>query len=432
MALSCNHRASDTRVALQAMQLRAAARALASLLAVVVLWSVPAVAQTTDIEPLPEPEISKEINQRLEKQIETIRENLNEQASRSQDDSRKAASVLDEVRAIDQRLLSSSRKSEDLRDEEKSLEADYAQLSQMLTVLDAERAKTRLEIVKRLNGIYRRGRLGSPRVMIEAASSTEPLRMARYLAAISKADAAAMHEYEHARGKYRQTLAEMEAAKTSAAATRRELAQENAAYEKIRGEKLALLKRIESEMTVRNTEMKRLKAAEEDLAKILAETPIPEPGKDSGEAAPQPIKLVRRYTPSGEPFSKLKGRLGTPMEGEIVERFGVENGSGVRHNGIVIRPGEDRRVMAVADGEVVFAGPFPGLGNTVVINHGERYHSVYAQLDQIGPEVGQQIRRGSQVGFLAAGSTLHFELRAQGKPLDPLAWFAGGKQAFAR
>ena len=93
----------------------------------------------------------------------------------------------------------------------------------------------------------------------------------------------------------------------------------------------------------------------------------------------------------------------------------------------------DRRVMTVAEGEVVFAGPFPGLGNTIILNHGDRYHTVYAHLSSIAHEVGQKVRQNEMIGSLAASDPmLHFEIRSEGKAVDPVPWLAGGEAAFSR
>jgi septal ring factor EnvC (AmiA/AmiB activator) len=99
----------------------------------------------------------------------------------------------------------------------------------------------------------------------------------------------------------------------------------------------------------------------------------------------------------------------------------------------MVRAEGDRRVVTVAEGEVVFAGPFPGLGNTIILNHGDRYHTVYAHLSSVAHEVGQKVRQNEVIGALAAADPmLHFELRSEGKAVDPLPWFAGGEAAFSR
>lgn len=84
-------------------------------------------------------------------------------------------------------------------------------------------------------------------------------------------------------------------------------------------------------------------------------------------------------------------------------------------------------IVAVADGTVIFAEWGGGYGNLVIVQHGEDWRSYYAHLTAILVEVGQKVRQGELLG--GAGSTgystgthLHFELRYQGRPVDPLLY----------
>ena len=81
-------------------------------------------------------------------------------------------------------------------------------------------------------------------------------------------------------------------------------------------------------------------------------------------------------------------------------------------------------IVAVADGVVVFAEWGGGYGNLVIVEHGDGWRSYYAHLAEIVVEAGQKVRQGELVG--GAGTTgystgphLHFELRYQGRPVDP-------------
>ena len=81
-------------------------------------------------------------------------------------------------------------------------------------------------------------------------------------------------------------------------------------------------------------------------------------------------------------------------------------------------------IVAVADGVVVFAEWGGGYGNLVIVDHDDNWRSYYAHLSEIVVEVGQEVRQGELLG--GAGTTgystgphLHFEIRYQGRPVDP-------------
>lgn len=81
-------------------------------------------------------------------------------------------------------------------------------------------------------------------------------------------------------------------------------------------------------------------------------------------------------------------------------------------------------IVAVADGEVVFADWGGGYGNLVILEHGNEWRSYYAHLTEIAVEVGQRVRQGETLGGagttgFSTGSHLHFELRYRGRPVDP-------------
>jgi murein DD-endopeptidase MepM/ murein hydrolase activator NlpD len=83
--------------------------------------------------------------------------------------------------------------------------------------------------------------------------------------------------------------------------------------------------------------------------------------------------------------------------------------------------------MAARSGEVVFAGWRGGYGNCTIIDHGGGLATLYAHQSEIGVSEGDEVGRGEVIG--AAGSTgyatgphLHFEVRLNGTPVDPLPY----------
>jgi septal ring factor EnvC (AmiA/AmiB activator) len=72
---------------------------------------------------------------------------------------------------------------------------------------------------------------------------------------------------------------------------------------------------------------------------------------------------------------------------------------------------------------VVFADRFRGYGLMVVVDHGGKHHSLYAQLAEIDVVPGQEVAAGAVLGTAdAAGPGVYFEMRFQGRPEDPQGW----------
>ena len=93
------------------------------------------------------------------------------------------------------------------------------------------------------------------------------------------------------------------------------------------------------------------------------------------------------------------------------------------HNGIEIEAPPDAPVRAVHEGRVVFADRFRGYGLMVVMDHGGKHHSLYAQLADVAVAVGQEVATGTVLGTAdpagAAGPGVYFEMRYQGPPGGP-------------
>jgi septal ring factor EnvC (AmiA/AmiB activator) len=382
-------------------------------------------------------------------QLEDLRHDLEQQASLEEERAERMRRLLDEIRSLDARLLGSSRNLAGLETEDEAVEVEYASHQGRLDMLETEYAKSRALLAARLSSIYKRGRLGNSRALLQTATSTEPLRMARYLAAISKADASVFTDYEAVRRKHRAALAELAEKKADVDAKKAAIEQEQARYESARSAKQALVASLEHDQAAGRSEQKRLKAAESDLERILAETAAavpPSPPKEIARAEPvspaerrarsSPVRRILGSRGRGEavelPFAELKGKLRPPVHGAVLARFGDARETGPPSQGVLVRSAKDFQVTAVGSGEVVFSGPFPGLGKTLIINHGGRYHSVYAHLDVIQHEVGGHVRTNEVIGTVAKSEPiLHFELRAEGKALDPAPWLEGGYEAFS-
>ena len=121
-----------------------------------------------------------------------------------------------------------------------------------------------------------------------------------------------------------------------------------------------------------------------------------------------------------------KGTLPWPVQGEVVTQFGSvvdpKYGTVTKSTGVDIVTRSGSPVLAVDSGKVSFADIFIGYGRMVILDHGNRCHSIYSRLSDVKVKVGASVAKGSSVGV--SGDTLHFEFRVGGKPVDPLEWLA--------
>lgn len=112
-----------------------------------------------------------------------------------------------------------------------------------------------------------------------------------------------------------------------------------------------------------------------------------------------------------------------PAKGKIIEKF--SNAS----KGIDIAGGLGNKVMAAADGRVVYSGnALPGYGNLIIIKHNDDYLTAYAHNQSILVKEQQAVRAGEQIATMGATGTssvrLHFEIRYKAKSVDPLKYLS--------
>jgi murein hydrolase activator len=131
------------------------------------------------------------------------------------------------------------------------------------------------------------------------------------------------------------------------------------------------------------------------------------------------------------PISKAKGRLPYPAVGRVIGRYGQATNSGLTRKGISIETRVGAHVIAPYDGLVVFAGPFRGYGQILILEHGEGYHTLLAGMTRIDTILGQWLAAGEPIGLMEApdrkNPVLYVELRRNGQPINPLPWLASRK-----
>ena len=137
-------------------------------------------------------------------------------------------------------------------------------------------------------------------------------------------------------------------------------------------------------------------------------------------------------TTASLPIRPFKGDLPWPITGEVTSRFGRvasgRFGTTIVRNGIEIAATEGTEAKAVHEGTVAYAAPFSGFGKLVIVDHGSSAFTLYGHLLQATVTAGASVRRGTvvgRVGMAPSGApALYFEVRIDGRPVDPLQWLA--------
>jgi septal ring factor EnvC (AmiA/AmiB activator) len=145
------------------------------------------------------------------------------------------------------------------------------------------------------------------------------------------------------------------------------------------------------------------------------------PAKPSPEQPPPPPP------PDGAEFASLRGKLRMPVKGELLATFGAKRPEGPSWKGLFIKAAEGTEIRAIAAGEVIFSDWMRGFGNLIIIDHGAQYMTIYGNNQSLLKRPGDRIKAGEVIATAGNSggneqSGLYFEMRHQGRALDPLTW----------
>jgi septal ring factor EnvC (AmiA/AmiB activator) len=205
---------------------------------------------------------------------------------------------------------------------------------------------------------------------------------------------------------------ELQQQRTALAATRKNQERERADIEGLiaaRKERLQLSAREQADLNARLEKLRREAQSAEDLISKVA-TPRPDIGKNTSKGKPPPILALR-------------GGYLQPVSGDLRRRFGERDDAGVESKGLTFKAEGQDRIVSPARGRVMFAGPFRGYGQIIIIEHDTDMHSLVSGFGRIDVTVGQKVAQGEPLGLVdgspASRQDVYFELRRQGDPIDP-------------
>ncbi len=184
---------------------------------------------------------------------------------------------------------------------------------------------------------------------------------------------------------------------------------------------------IEVDQVIRITPPKSAKATstkievKQDKPATVKEAPKPVDKQPNKEEKLAKQEVVPEKTKPDAP-ADLGIRLSWPSKGEVIERFDEGKSKGI---GIAGKSGD--AVQSAADGKVVYAGnSLRGYGNLVIVKHDNTYLTAYAHNKTLLVKEGDMVKKSQKIAEM--GNTdadrvkLHFELRKNGKPVDPISY----------
>ena len=293
-------------------------------------------------------------------------------------------------------------------------QAELASLASRRQILESARDSQQVRIGTELRAAWQMGQQGTFKVLLSQESPHTVARAMAYYRYFFQA----RNELVIA---YRATLAELATVATRSKAAATELAEQQIQLQSqrqallaSRAEREQVIGALAANISSKDDELQQLERDRAELEQLL----------NSIKQAIVEIELPSDY----KPFASRKGGMAWPVDGRRNNSFGSSRGAGgMRWQGINLSAEEGTPVRAIHHGRVVFADWLRGSGLLLIVDHGDGYMSLYAHNQSLLKEVGEWVAPGTPLSTVGSSgglerAALYFEIRKDGKPLDPVAW----------
>jgi septal ring factor EnvC (AmiA/AmiB activator) len=266
------------------------------------------------------------------------------------------------------------------------------------------------DLGRRLVSMYKYGRLLPVRVALSADSVSSSLRRMLYLRWVARADSRSAIELTELKTQLATQRTRLVTARSQLEALHREKIKEEEQLETSQTAEAALLRRIRSRRDIQQKLGKEVNAALARLQDLL---------NSLNQQREEQIALTVNHH-----FITNQGRLPWPLRGKIIARFGSQvhpkYKTKTSNRGIDIETDLGQSALAIWDGTVVYADRFMGYGKMVILDHHGGFYTLYGNLEAISVAIDERVMTARAVG--RTKDYLHFEIRKQGQPVDPLDW----------
>ena len=291
--------------------------------------------------------------------------------------------------------------------------ADRDRVEKRLKVLEATRIAQTPGIRERLVELSKHGRAGYLQLLLASNDVRAIGRMARGVAAVAEIDRVRLEGHRRTVTAERDALNELDQKYDEVEALQKDAARARAAVEAAVAARSRMIADLDQRRDLAAQFVAELQQAQSRLDDTIA----------SAEAGSSVAAL---------PLRPFKGDLPWPTAGNVTTRFGVQTasrfGTSIVRNGIEVAAAEGTMATAVHEGTVAFAAPFSGFGTMVIVDHGGSAFTLYGHLLDAAVKPGTNVSRGTPLGRIgvapSGGAALYFELRIDGRPVDPLQWLS--------
>ena len=374
-----------------------------------------------------------EKNKKKQEQTE-VKNKIKKQKSNISNTESEKKVVKDEIVNLDERIQVTSAKISTLEGEISSLNKDIKENQDKLEEAQVNLNENTEALRMRLREMYKRGNVNYLEVILNSKDIEELLRNNEIISSIAKAD----RELIEFIGEQIETIKESEQRlqidKAKLSANKAAVINERQTYQAAIDAKNNYMKVLESNLELYKAEFEKAQANWDSLdAEIVRLQKQISEQKKAEEAAARARKATRVHSNISVSSAPRNGQSYTwPVPGHysISSPFGYRIhpilGYSKFHSGVDIPAPSGTPIVAAKSGTVIMSKLMSGYGNVVMVDHGDTV-TVYAHCSALNVGVGESVKAGDVVAFvgstgLSTGAHLHFEVRVNGSPVNPLGY----------
>ncbi|HIM50774.1 MAG TPA: hypothetical protein EYM36_02520 [Acidobacteria bacterium] len=299
----------------------------------------------------------------------------------------------------------------DLAETTGQLEDTATRISDLEREADAQRPL----VEARLVALYKMGTPRYTRLLLGAGDLRARGRNYRLIGSLARRDREQFDDLRETVTDLQVSRSTLEARQVEVAALQEAARAARRALDRTIASQTALVEEIDTRRDLTAQLAGELEAAREQLEAPLAEL--------AAGGSPGATTLAL-------PLRPFRGQIEPPVPGEVTVPFGAprptEFGTTIAGGGIELAATPGESVYAIHEGEVVSVGTFEGLGTLVIVSHGDQAFSLYGYLASLAVHKGGQVDERAELGTAGVSptgdATVYFELRIDGRPVDPVEW----------
>lgn len=366
----------------------------------------------------------------LQNQLSDVQNRMAQESEKKAQAEAVIGSVNDKLYAIQQQLEAAQRDYQAVANELKATEEKIA-----ATQAELEKTQARLKVregvfTKRVRDIYMHGQLSYLDVVLGAKDFSDFSNRLELLRRIIDADITLISDIRQERAAIETAKQELETQRARQAQLRDQAAAKRDEIESRRKEQQAILYQAQNDKAVAEQAYNEYQQSSQAIAEMLRQRAADRAAQAAAAAAQASSGGGGGSSDSYQPVSG-SGAMIWPVNGVVTSPYGYRThpifGTTIYHSGMDIGVDYGTPVHAADGGVVVEAGWISGYGYAVIIDHGNGLSTLYGHNQELAVSEGQAVSQGQVIAY--AGSTgnstgphVHFEVRANGDPVDPSAY----------